>query len=207
VHGSTDPHVLLGLAVVVLGRHGESDVIRVVFVDDEVNVLNAMRRTMRCMKDEWNMEFLSSGPAALASLAKTPADVIVTDMRMSGMDGWEVLAEVKRLYPQTVRLVLSGYAEPGAIMRLVGSAHQYMAKPGDSDALKAAIAQTQLMRTVLSNESLALLAGEVRALPMWSGITPRWAPISWASGASRVISLPPSRSTIRPRSARTRGST
>jgi HD-like signal output (HDOD) protein/CheY-like chemotaxis protein len=136
-----------------------------VFVDDAVNVLHAMRRTMHCMRHEWNMEFVSSGPEALQSLAKTPADVIVSDMRMPGMDGWQLLAEVKALYPQTVRLVLSGYAEPGAIMRLVGTAHQYIAKPGDSEILKAAIAQTQLMKGLLSSDALALLVGHVGTLP------------------------------------------
>ena len=139
--------------------------IRIVFVDDEPNVIQAMRRTMHCMRNEWDMEFVSSGPEALQCLAKNPADVIVSDMRMPGMDGWQLLAEVKKLYPQTVRLVLSGYAEPGAIMRLVGTAHQYMAKPGDSEILKTAIAQTHLMRRLLSSDEIALMVGNVGTLP------------------------------------------
>lgn len=139
--------------------------IRIVFVDDEVNVLQAMSRALHCMRSEWNMEFVGSGPEALLSLAKAPADVIVSDMRMPGMDGWQLLAEVKSLYPQTVRLVLSGYAEPGAIMRLVGTAHQYIAKPGESETLKTAIAQTQLMRRLLSSDEIALLVGNVGTLP------------------------------------------
>src|SRR5258708_18407653 len=85
---------------------------RILFVDDEPNVVHAMRRTMHCMRNEWDMEFVSSGPEALDCLAKNPADVIVSDMRMPGMDGWQLLAEVKRLYPQTVRLVLSGTQNP-----------------------------------------------------------------------------------------------
>jgi putative nucleotidyltransferase with HDIG domain len=139
--------------------------IRILFVDDDPNVLEAMQRTMHRMRSEWNMEFVTSGAAGLDSLAKRPADVIVSDMRMPGMDGWELLAEVKRLYPQTVRLVLSGQADPGAIMRLVGTAHQYMAKPGESATLKAAIAQTQLLKQLLSSDQLALLVGSVGALP------------------------------------------
>src|ERR1700686_4080376 len=132
--------------------------IRIVFVDDEVNVLEAMQRTMRPMRNEGGMEFVSSGDAALESLAKNPADVIVSDVRMPGMDGWQLLAEVKRLYPQTVRLVLSGHADSGAIMRLAGSAHQYIAKPGETSTLKAAIAQTQLLKRLLSTDRLVALA-------------------------------------------------
>jgi HD-like signal output (HDOD) protein/CheY-like chemotaxis protein len=138
---------------------------RIVFVDDEVNVLHAMRRALHCMRSDWDMEFVSSGPEALESLARSQADVIVSDMRMPGMDGWQLLEKVKALYPQTVRLVLSGYAEPGAIMRLVGTAHQYIAKPGESATLKAAIAQTLFMRRLLDSDELALLVGHVSSLP------------------------------------------
>jgi DNA-binding NtrC family response regulator len=104
-------------------------VIRIVFVDDDVNLLEAMRLRMRPMRDTWSMEFVSSGEEALESLAKCSADVVASDMRMPRMDGWQLLTEVKELYPQTVRLVLSGHADPGAIMRLVGTAHQYIERP------------------------------------------------------------------------------
>jgi CheY-like chemotaxis protein len=139
--------------------------LHILFVDDEASVLEALRRTMRPMRNEWNMEFVLSGQAALDSLAKTPADVIVSDMRMPGMDGWQLLAEVKTRYPQTVRLVLLGHADPGAIMRLVGTAHQYIAKPGETETLKAAIAQTQLLKQLLSSDRLARLVGEIGTLP------------------------------------------
>src|SRR6202161_1561606 len=139
--------------------------LRIVFVDDEVNILEGMRRAFHSMRGEWAMEFLPSGAAALASLAIVPADVIVSDMRMPGMDGWQLLAEVKRLYPQTVRLVLSGHADPSSVMLAVGTAQRYLAKPCESGALKAAIVQTQMLRQLLSSDRLALLVGEVGMLP------------------------------------------
>jgi putative nucleotidyltransferase with HDIG domain len=138
---------------------------RILFVDDEIEVMQAMRRSLREMRNEWSMEFALSGVAALDELAKTPTDVIVSDMRMPGMDGWELLAEVKKLYPQTVRLVLSGHADAGSIMRTVGTAHQYLAKPCDSAALKAAISQTYRLRQMLSSDRLAHLVGRVDMLP------------------------------------------
>jgi putative nucleotidyltransferase with HDIG domain len=138
---------------------------RIVFVDDELHILQAMGRTFHGMRNEWNMEFLSSGAAALESLAKAPADVIVSDMRMPGMDGWQLLAEVKKLYPQTVRLVLSGHADPSSVMLAVGTAQLYLAKPCEGGCLKAAIVQTQMLRQLLSSDRLALLVGEVGMLP------------------------------------------
>src|SRR5450631_1075380 len=139
--------------------------IRILFVDDEVNVLRALSRILHTMRNEWSMEFASSGATALNELAKTPADVIVADMRMPGMDGWQLLGEVKKLYPQLVRLVLSGHADPSSIMRTVGVAHQYLAKPCESGTLKAAIAQTYMLRELLSSSRLAQLVGRVDSLP------------------------------------------
>lgn len=139
--------------------------IRVLFVDDEPNVLQAMRRTLHTMKSEWEMEFVAGGVEALAALKTTPADVIVSDMRMPGMDGWQLLTEVKTLYPQMVRLILSGHAEATSIMRAVGIAHQYLAKPCESAAVKQAIVQTQKLRHLVQSDYLAALVGRVGMLP------------------------------------------
>jgi HD-like signal output (HDOD) protein len=138
---------------------------RIIFVDDELNVLQAMRRSLHCMRNEWNMEFVPGGTEALAALKTTPADVIVSDMRMPGMDGWQLLTEVKKLYPQTVRLILSGHAEATSIMRAVGMAHQYLAKPCESAAIRDAIIQTQTLRHLVSTDQLAALVGQVATLP------------------------------------------
>jgi putative nucleotidyltransferase with HDIG domain len=139
--------------------------IRILFVDDDLNVLQAMRRSLHNMRGEWDMQFVLSGDAALEELAKTPADVVVTDMRMPGMDGWQLLGKVKELQPQTVRLILSGEADASSIMRAVGIAHQYLAKPCESQALKAAISSTQALRRLLSSERLAPMVSEVGMLP------------------------------------------
>jgi putative nucleotidyltransferase with HDIG domain len=139
--------------------------IRIIFVDDELNVLQAMRRSLHAMRGEWNMEFLPGGAEALAALKASPADVIVSDMRMPGMDGWQLLTEVRKLYPQTVRLILSGHAEATSIMRAVGMAHQYLAKPCESSAIKNAIVQTLKLRNLVSNDQLVALVGQVSTLP------------------------------------------
>src|ERR1700678_262628 len=139
--------------------------IRIVFVDDELNILEGMRCAFHSMRGEWSMDFLPSGAAALESLAIAPADVIVSDMRMPGMDGWQPLAEVKELYSDTVLWVLSGQADSTPVMRAVGTAQRYLAKPCASEAVKAAIAQTQTLRQLLSSDRLAQLVGAVGMLP------------------------------------------
>src|SRR5579859_7823846 len=139
--------------------------IRVLFVDDETPVLEAMKRTMHRMRNEWSMEFQSSGPAALEALAKRPADVVVSDMKMPGMDGWELLREVKRLYPQSVRLVLSGYAEAGAIME---EKRLYEAHPALAGRLLATIPRLEDVAAIVSSQSGPLsVAGKPEDLKQW----------------------------------------
>jgi putative nucleotidyltransferase with HDIG domain len=139
--------------------------IRILFVDDEASILQAMQRAMHDMRNEWTMQFASSGAAALEEFAKNAADVVVSDMRMPGMDGCQLLGEVKRRYPQMVRLILSGHADATSIMRTVGIAHQYLAKPCESTTLRAAISQTYSLRKLLSSDRLAQLVGRVDMLP------------------------------------------
>jgi HD-like signal output (HDOD) protein len=142
---------------------------RVVFVDDEQNVLDGMRRNLHGMRAEWAMEFIPSAELALTALARVPADVVVADMRMPGMDGAQLLSEVKRLYPQTIRLILSGHADPDSIMRVVGTAHQFLAKPCDSAVLKVVISRAQVLRRLLRDERAAVWAGRIDTLPTLPG--------------------------------------
>jgi len=139
--------------------------IRILFVDDEANILDGMRRSMYHMRGEWQMRFANSGAAALEQLASEPADVVVSDMRMPGMDGSQVLSEVMRRYPGTVRVILSGQSESESIVRATGTAHQYLSKPCDAPTLKAAIARTGALRALLRSEPLAAIVGSVDTLP------------------------------------------
>src|SRR5208283_4746248 len=101
----------------------------VLFVDDEPYVLDGLRRMLHGYRGEWRMKFTTSASQALQFLAETPCDVIVTDMRMPDMTGAEFLARVAQLYPQVVRIVLSGMCDRQQSLALAVSAHQFLAKP------------------------------------------------------------------------------
>jgi HD-like signal output (HDOD) protein/CheY-like chemotaxis protein len=138
---------------------------RLLFVDDEPNVLQGLRRQLRGLAKEWQMSFVESGPEALELMAAAPADVIVSDMKMPGMDGGQLLTEVMKRYPHTVRLVLSGQADREAILQLVGPAHQYLSKPCNPEELRAAITRALSLRDLLASEQLKRLASRIRCLP------------------------------------------
>jgi len=138
---------------------------RILFVDDEPMVLQGLQRMLRGMREEWEMEFLDGGAKALARMAEQPVDVVVADMRMPGMNGAELLNEVMKRHPKTVRLILSGHADKDLILQCVGSTHQYLSKPCDPDALKATVLRASSLDGTLQSESLKKLVGQMTRLP------------------------------------------
>jgi HD-like signal output (HDOD) protein/CheY-like chemotaxis protein len=138
---------------------------RILFVDDEPLVLQGLQRMLRPMRPEWEMDFATSGAAALECLAASPCDVVVADMRMPGMNGAQLLNEVMRRHPQTVRLILSGHADEDLILKCVGITHQYLSKPCDSEALKAAVRRASAVGVSLNNPRLKQLVCQVDRLP------------------------------------------
>lgn len=104
-------------------------------VDDEQNVLNALRRLLR--REGYRILTASSGTEALELLALHPVQVIVSDQRMPGMSGVEFLSKVKDLYPETVRMSLSGYSEISTVTDAInkGAIWKYITKPWDDEML------------------------------------------------------------------------
>jgi response regulator RpfG family c-di-GMP phosphodiesterase len=143
---------------------------RILFVDDEPNIRDGMRRMLRSMRNEWDMEFAESGDDALLTIdewrdAGKPFDVVVSDMRMPGMDGADLLARVKEVSPDCVRLILSGHSDTASIMKTVGTAHQYLNKPCDPELLKRTIKRAFALRLLLRDEHLQKVVGQISSLP------------------------------------------
>ncbi len=138
---------------------------RVLFVDDEPPVLDALRNLLRKYRKVWEMSFATSGTEALEALAATPFDVVVSDMRMPGMDGASLLAEVKERHPACARVILSGHADRDLIVRALPVAHQYLSKPCDAEVLRLAIERTCALQTQLHNETVRALVGRLERLP------------------------------------------
>ncbi len=142
-----------------------SDLLRVLFVDDEPAVLEALRNLLRRERQRWAMSFASSGSEALELLAREGADVVVSDMRMPGMDGAELLQRVMREHPAAARIVLSGYSDRSAALRSAGVAQQFLSKPCPADLLRATIERTQRLHALLAEPELRRIAGSVACLP------------------------------------------
>jgi DNA-binding NtrC family response regulator len=118
----------------------------VLLVDDDQNLLDGFRRQLR--QEPYDLSTASSPIQALALLAERPVDVVVSDERMPEMNGCEFLAEVARLHPVTVRLMLTGSATVGAAVQAInqGSVFRFLIKPCLPQELKLALRQALVHR-------------------------------------------------------------
>lgn len=107
----------------------------VLAVDDEPGILNVLTRQLR--KTPFELLTANSGQEALDILAGKRCQIIVSDMRMPGMNGAEFLAEVRQRHPETVRLLLTGYSDMDATVQAIndGGIFSYLAKPWEPESL------------------------------------------------------------------------
>jgi len=138
---------------------------RILFVDDEPRILDGLRRLLRSLRDEWDIHFADGGAKALELMASLPMDVIVTDMHMPGMSGAELLAEVRTLYPDTIRIVLSGHAETDAVMQTFGIAQQYLTKPCDQQLIRTTVKRALALRQQVGIQIAKDAMGSLSSLP------------------------------------------
>ena len=138
---------------------------RILFVDDEEKILQGLKRLLYGMRDQWEMLFTTSAEEALEMLSREPADVVVSDCRMPGMDGRDFLSEVKRRFSDTVRIVLSGQSEKEAFFKASDVAHQYLVKPCDPEKLKAVVVRACTLRDGLKDPRIKQAISRIGSLP------------------------------------------
>lgn len=138
---------------------------RILFVDDEPSVLTLLQALARRIGPEWDTAFADSGTRALELMAEQPFDVVVSDMRMPGMSGLELLHQVMERYPKTARVILSGYADQESILSSLGVTHQFLAKPCEIVVLRRTIARILSLDRLLREDRLKAVAARMQALP------------------------------------------
>lgn len=137
----------------------------ILFVDDDTNMLHGLQRMLRRQREDWDMTFVDGGKKALEVMAQKGFDMVVSDMRMPELDGASLLSEVERLYPGTIRIILSGYAEEKSLLRSVGPAHQYLSKPCDAETIVTLMDRTLRLQRILADPRLRSMVASLRNLP------------------------------------------
>jgi two-component system NtrC family sensor kinase len=151
--------------------------VRILCVDDEINVLKALRRLF--MDEDYDISMVESGEEGLAFLAKEPnVDVVISDYRMPGMNGVDFLQKVFERWPDTIRIVLSGYADTASVVAAIneGRIYKFVPKPWNDVELKNSIAKAIEMSSLAkenkeltrelqdSNEELMILNDNLEKL-------------------------------------------
>ena len=138
---------------------------RILFVDDEPNLLMDLKRTLRPMRKLWEMEFVPSGDEALRLMSLREFDAVVTDMRMPGMSGTDLLNQIQEQWPGTARIVLSDQADQQTVMQAIAPAHEFLAKPCDLEQLRTVLDNTLALADLLQNTSLKSFISRMKSVP------------------------------------------
>lgn len=137
----------------------------ILFVDDDVNLLSGLKRMLRSMRQEFNLEFAENGQEALDKMTEATFDIVVSDMRMPGMDGAELLTKIQELHPYAIRIMLTGQADEDSILRTVGVVHQFLAKPCEPDHLKGVLLRASALHKLITHDALKNLVSGIDTLP------------------------------------------
>lgn len=138
---------------------------RILFVDDEPAILAGLQNLLYRERKRWDLVFATSGAAGLAALEQQPTDVVVSDIRMPGMDGASFLTTVRERFPGAARIVLSGHADSDAIVRVLPASHQLLGKPCDASTLRAAIDRGLVLRSTSLDADVTAAIARLDRLP------------------------------------------
>lgn len=137
----------------------------ILFVDDQPQVLNGLRRLLQAYRHEWEMHFCDDPAAAVRLVGERAFDVVVAEMQMPRMDGRELLERVRRVQPDAIRIMLSGDGELARGPHEIGPAHQHLAKPCDPNDLQLTIQRAGAIGRRLREPGLRRLVAGMSSLP------------------------------------------
>src|ERR1043165_2490298 len=138
---------------------------RILFVDDEPAILAGLQNLLYKDRKRWDMVFALGGHHDVDEIRRQPFDIVVSDMRMPGVDGAMLLNQVKDECPATVRIMLSGHADREAIVRALPALHQLLSKPCDANTLRGAIERSLDGVNVDRDAKIRKIVGGVDKLP------------------------------------------
>lgn len=144
----------------------DNEALRVLFVDDDKPLLSGLKRAIRLERREWQSHFCQNAREGLDLLGSTVVDVVVSDIRMPGMDGIEFLSRVKDLYPSPVRIIFSGHMGEYEGLKTIRPAHQFVAKPCPVEELLHVIERTCRYREITTDQSLLSVVNGIDSLPV-----------------------------------------
>jgi DNA-binding NtrC family response regulator len=126
----------------------------ILFVDSDANQLRSLQRTLRDQRERWRLLFAEDSDSALSRMAREPIDILVSETRLDGCTGSELLKLAHKRYPLTTRLLFSGQGMREPAQEVVRYTHQFIAKPCDKATLVTILQRVTQLRGMLHNPDL-----------------------------------------------------
>lgn len=139
--------------------------LKILFVDDEQRLLDALSRLLRPNRERWCMSFALGGQAAIEALESGDYDIAISDMRMPDVDGLAVLRYARERSPGTVRIALSGQTDLDVMTHSLSVVHQFISKPCGPSALQTIIERVSSLQALLRHPVLQAVVGQMGELP------------------------------------------
>ncbi len=139
--------------------------LKVIFVDEETNVLNGIKRTLRSFRDEWEMFFTTDSEEALRLIGEEKIDVVVSELLVLADDGKPLLKKVKEINSSIIRIIFTDETKKEKLFNSLNFAHYFLSKPFSPDELKKKIEQGFYVQSILENKELKKTIAKVESLP------------------------------------------
>ncbi len=137
----------------------------ILLVDEDLLVLKALKRSLRQLKDEWEVSYAQSAHEALKQVEQGSIDILITEVRLTTVDGELFLRSFLARHPKAARIVLTGYTTGDAIFKFAGLAHQLLAKPWSDQTLIETIQRADLISRMLSDDRLKRTLNRIENFP------------------------------------------
>ncbi len=142
----------------------------ILFVDDNPVLLEFYSTVLKGVRDSWEISTATGGEEALQLMTDTTFDVVVSDLDMPGMDGVQLIREVRQRSPRTSRIILSGLRDQKRIAESLSETHQFIAKPCEPRVLKATLARIGGLDAYLNDDKLRNVVGRLESLPSFPSL-------------------------------------
>lgn len=139
--------------------------VNILFVDSDANQLQSLRRSLRGQRQQWQLLFAEDIEQALRLMQEQPVDILVSDTRLKGGTGSDLLARARRDHPTTTRLLFTGQTLREPAQEMVHHAHQFIAKPCPLETLVSTLQRVARMMELLHKPALRGMINRLKRLP------------------------------------------
>ena len=139
--------------------------ISILFVDDDRNVTKRVEESLRTLRSDWHVFVAHGAVEALELMKSRNIDAVITDMTMPHYSGGQLVTAIRESFPETARILMSGFSETKEVVKTVGEAHQYLTKPLKVEELIKAVESATAIKRLLAKERLRTAVAELRSVP------------------------------------------